>query len=622
MFYEKLVGLFILLSEAPDTGAQRMGMTQELLASVTGITDYVKVLVRIALIGALGLGRQHGFSEALESFLDKIHMLAVRKGSPSARRAVAGAKDVVPLSMRSGSINTSTYGVVYGFRSLAPEFAGASPLHETSYDLTISNVSVPSTPSDSCVACGLTVKEDCVRLGTYQRWHPKCIRCKICGIDASPTATADAEDKSRTGAGDGIVGPAVSTAWGPSANVDHFVWSPDVITNTQSFGEVPTAIYCRDHAWPGCRRGFKAVSCLEQYAFLLNVALRWLHVLLTKRNVITSMPTSTCCVFPTTASAIILPSATFADLNSLPSGETDSNPKPRKAMLLKSFHPERKLRAIGHITKPSTIVESPSTLLHSTHTKYLTPIANGSTVTTAITTSYQSLNHLTPLPALPPSSLPSVDEAAHSSDATVSNGNPPPEPTPSDIPHPGEAENGVEQRRSLPRRSIDVQKLSKLAVKQRRPVPLVPTDKGFTLADTQPLKGWPSTERHRSTPPLNLTPYVPYVAELTPLELAIVRHAAVAVLYRSSLRDEMDLAQILEILEVKRPNLSERPSKPANNWKKEGTLIHRLVRLVGLILGWTAGRPLRGAVGASRRARWRRLVTWCIKSHTQSAVLY
>ena len=67
MFYEKLVGLFILLSEAPDTGAQRMGMTQELLASVTGITDYVKVLVRIALIGALGLGRQHGFSEALEN---------------------------------------------------------------------------------------------------------------------------------------------------------------------------------------------------------------------------------------------------------------------------------------------------------------------------------------------------------------------------------------------------------------------------------------------------------------------------------------------------------------------------------------------------------------------------
>ncbi|KAH9180049.1 hypothetical protein EDB89DRAFT_541750 [Lactarius sanguifluus] len=43
---------------------------------------------------------------------------------------------------------------------------------------------------------------------------------------------------------------------------------------------------------------------------------------------------------------------------------------------------------------------SPSTLLRSTHTEYLTPIANGPTATTAITTSYQSLNHL-----ISPSSL-------------------------------------------------------------------------------------------------------------------------------------------------------------------------------------------------------------------------
>ena len=51
---------------------------------------------------------------------------------------------------------------------------------------------------------------------------------------------------------------------------------------------------------------------------------------------------------------------------------------------------------------------SPSTLLRSTHTEYLTPIANGPTATTAITTSYQSLNHLiSPArSALPPSSPP------------------------------------------------------------------------------------------------------------------------------------------------------------------------------------------------------------------------
>ncbi|KAH9007162.1 hypothetical protein EDB86DRAFT_2793748 [Lactarius hatsudake] len=50
---------------------------------------------------------------------------------------------------------------------------------------------------------------------------------------------------------------------------------------------------------------------------------------------------------------------------------------------------------------------SPSTLLRSTHTEYLTPIANGPTATTAITTSYQSLSHLiSPARSALPPSLP------------------------------------------------------------------------------------------------------------------------------------------------------------------------------------------------------------------------
>ena len=59
---------------------------------------------------------------------------------------------------------------------------------------------------------------------------------------------------------------------------------------------------------------------------------------------------------------------------------------------------------------------SPSTLLRSTHTEYLTPIANGPTATTAITTSYQSLNHLiSPArSALPPSYPPGVSSSASS----------------------------------------------------------------------------------------------------------------------------------------------------------------------------------------------------------------
>ena len=344
MLCRKLVDLFTLLSRTQETGARRMGMTQELLALVTGLAHYLKILIRIALTGALKLEREHGIG-AIGSFLDKLHLLAVQKGSPSAHRMIAGAKDAVPPSHSSASINTSTYGVAYGFRSLAPEVAGASPFLDASQDFAISNIPVPSPPSDLCVACNLTVEEDCVRLGTYQRWHSNCIRCAQCGIDATPAATGNAEDKflvnSGSGAGDGIVAKRISTARRPPANVDLFVWWSDSVMDTQSFGEVPTAIYCKDHALPGCLGGFQAVSRLEQYAFLLNVALRRLHLLLKKQNVIPSTPSSTCRVFPTTTSAINLLSTTSADTNPLSSGETNPDPPARvKAFAQCSPRPE------------------------------------------------------------------------------------------------------------------------------------------------------------------------------------------------------------------------------------------------------------------------------------------
>lgn len=615
-FYKTLVDLFTLLSGDRDTDAQRRDIAQQLLKLVTGITDNLKVLVRIALIGALRLERNDGSGEALESFLNNLHMIAARKARPSSRRIVAGAKDIVPLSERSASINTSTYGVTYGFRSLAPEITGASPFVDASQDLAVSSIPVPRDPSGACVVCGLTIEEDCVRLGTYQRWHSNCLRCQICWMRATPAATANTEDEAIIRSGDGIVATAVPTTLKTAANLHHFFWSPDSVTDTPSFGEVPTAIYCTDDAWQGYGGGFQAVSRLEQYAFLLNVALRRIHLLLTKRNVIVSMPTSTCCVFPTTASAIDLPSTTSADLKSLSSGGTNPDPSPQTPIPSStSIQPDRKTPAIDHTTKSLTI-ETPSALVHSTRTEYLTPIANGPTATTAITTSYQSLRHLISLPALPPSSLPSVDKVAPSSDATVPNGNPALEPTPSDIPYPGETENEVEQRRSLPSHSVDVQKISKLArskganmardntsknllpagflrpreiekaAKQHRPLPPLSTDEGILLADMQVLGAAPLMERDHSTPLPNMTPYV---AELAPLELAIVRHAAVAVLYRSSLRDEVDLDQVLGMLEMKRSRFSE---IPGNDCKKGGTLICLFIDFVGRMPSIATGRPL------------------------------
>ncbi|KAH8982466.1 LIM domain-containing protein [Lactarius hatsudake] len=576
MLCRKVVELFVLLSHTQETGARRVGMTQELLALVTGIAHYLKILIRIALTGALKLGRDYSISEALQYFLDKLHQFTVKGGSPSARRMTTEAKDDVSLAQRSTLINSSTYGVTYGFRSLAPEIAGESPFFDTPRDFARSKVLVPSTPSDACVACALVVEEDCVRLGTYQRWHSNCVRCDSCGIAAVPAATANSEDqaliKSGRRVGDGSGAPVISTARQPPANVDLFFWSPDNIRNNR---QAPV-IYCTDHAYPGCRGGFQAVSRLEQYAFVLNVALRRLHLLLKKQNVIMPMPTNS---------------------TSLSSGETDSSSSPRDLMRVKNIHLDRKLSETARVPKRSTIVESPS------------------------------------------------GKVALSSDASVSKGNPsrnlPPEPAPANIPRLGETEKAVQQRRALPsvptherptppvwprprtpppRTPLSPDRLAKLANAPgaSTPVPLsqttgYPTPSSIPLS--KPSEPWriptPSvvsdipqlaeaaqaTEQRRSVLPQNLAPYV---AELTPLELAIVRHAAVAVLYRSSLRDEMDLDQVLEMFEVKRQRFWERLFKPGDDRKKK---VIRLEGLFGVPLELLVERD--GAdslLGASRAA--------------------
>jgi hypothetical protein len=287
MLCRKTVELFTLLSHTQETGSRRMGMTQELLALVTGLAHYLKILIRIALTGALKLEREQSVREAMASFLDKLHLLAVQGGNPAARRMIKGQNGEVMAP--SGTGNFGTQGVTYGFRSLAPENAGDSPFREGPAKLSSSN-----PPSDLCVKCNLTVEEDCVRLGTYQRWHSHCIQCAQCGKVAAvpvvkePPKTGDDKEGKEVTSKDQL--PKLSTARRPPANVGHFVYDVDSRRDTTSFGEVPTVILCVDHAHAGCRGGFQAVQRLEQYAFLLNVALRRLYLLLKKQGVVPMSP--------------------------------------------------------------------------------------------------------------------------------------------------------------------------------------------------------------------------------------------------------------------------------------------------------------------------------------------
>ncbi|KAL1954334.1 hypothetical protein VTO42DRAFT_1408 [Malbranchea cinnamomea] len=72
---KKIVAFFALLSKTQDTGVRKLGVTQELLALVTSLAHYLKLLIRIGLQGALRIERETGSPEEIYNFLDRIDNL-------------------------------------------------------------------------------------------------------------------------------------------------------------------------------------------------------------------------------------------------------------------------------------------------------------------------------------------------------------------------------------------------------------------------------------------------------------------------------------------------------------------------------------------------------------------
>jgi hypothetical protein len=99
------------------------------------------------------------------------------------------------------------------------------------------------------------------------------------------------------------------------------------------------------------------------------------------------------------------------------------------------------------------------------------------------------------------------------------------------------------------------------------PVP----EEGITLADIpQLMEAAQAREQQRSLPRQSS---IPYIAELSALELAIVKHCAVLTLHRSPLKDQFDLDEILELVEVKKGGFWNKLFKGGNdkkNVKKKG----------------------------------------------------
>ncbi|KAI9650941.1 Rho-type GTPase activating protein Rga1 [Ciborinia camelliae] len=191
---KKIVAFFSLLSKTQETGVRKLGVTQELLALVTGLAHYLKLLIRICLQGALKVERDQKDPEGLHQFLDDLDDM-----------------DAIKNDDRSLEATTGTPGL-----------------------------SAPN--SDSCIKCQKPIEDECARF-QERRCHLTCLQCPNCERDLAQ-------------------------------NLEDI-----------RFNDIEQRVYCSNCQSQAMNvvSGFVRVTRLQQYVFLLRVALaRLLEILRTK----------------------------------------------------------------------------------------------------------------------------------------------------------------------------------------------------------------------------------------------------------------------------------------------------------------------------------------------------
>lgn len=125
------MAFFSLLSKTQETGVRKLGVTQELLALVTGLAHYLKLLIRICLQGALRVEREQNESSGLLGFLDDLSDIDTTKNSDISLEIITDTPDL-------GAPN-----------------------------------------SDHCVSCKKAIEDECCR-NEERRWHLTCLKCSTC----------------------------------------------------------------------------------------------------------------------------------------------------------------------------------------------------------------------------------------------------------------------------------------------------------------------------------------------------------------------------------------------------------------------------------------------------------
>lgn len=292
MLCKKVVNFFSLLSHTHESGARKMGITQDLLSLVTGLAHYLKILIRIALTAALKLERDYGSKTALSHFLSRLDRLCrdpdiAKAASSPITGAPGGAvgngtgasgETGAPKAIEAGTGGTKSRPC--GYKSLVRP--GGSFINQAEGDAI----------TDLCEACHLTVEEECARFGTNLRWHLQCLSCSMCHRHASKEKdSAKLAALTRQQSADSGE-PAQQPIYLKEFRIELFDRRPEEMTSSGSGRNRESAgrIFCSECPSGSIQDGFEYVTRLEQYAFLLCVALNKLYYLLKRRGVLASSP--------------------------------------------------------------------------------------------------------------------------------------------------------------------------------------------------------------------------------------------------------------------------------------------------------------------------------------------
>lgn len=280
----KLVNFFSMLSQISPHGGTIPKMN-ELLTQVTQLAHYLKILIRIALTGAIKLDREQGNPNAMIFALSRLHMLSLDNADPSLPKrgdhpeppqpSAPWTGNESPEDMAQRSFDSlprhpqgfipSTQNICYGYRSLAVETTGETTLRGPQDDRFV--------PIDGCAHCKDAIEDDCIRQGMFNRWHSACVECKQCGDKANLSKPATSPGvKSDEDSTEGPAKPSLVLKGKPSRVGDFSFEKPKVQYAPAD------VIWCSVHRTATAIAGFNSVSRLEQFAFLLHVALRRLYL--------------------------------------------------------------------------------------------------------------------------------------------------------------------------------------------------------------------------------------------------------------------------------------------------------------------------------------------------------